>query len=437
MFSVRSPGLLALVLILVAPAISRSADFPLKDGDTWVMVGDSITAQKQHTNYFEAFCYARYPNLTFRFRNSGVSGDTLISAMKRFDYDTAAWKPSIVSVELGMNDKGGFTVEQYLANMKKMTEMIREAKARPIYLSPSPVNSGDTMARLGGNQRLHDYTVALKKYAEEEKAPFADQFHALIDVWGKNKPRETLLASIIAVEKAASDPNIAGVEHLKAFLETHKAERPKLITLQGDPVHPGPTGQLMMAAALLKDLGADPVVSAVVMNVDGMELKTQKCKVSGLQVKNGTITFERLDECLPFPIPDEARPGLALFPLPLELSDYRLVMNGLAGDYTLKVNGVELGKVTGIELAKGINLTSFGKGPIADQGKAILAAVAAKENLVGAWRGQSKIASDPKAPQEAKDKLAQITKQVEEADVRIRTEAKPKVLKFEIAPVKQ
>src|SRR5436305_1931517 len=147
MFSVRALGLLALALVLVAPAASRSADFPLKDGDTWVMVGDSITAQKQHSNYFEAFCYARYPNLTFRFRNSGVSGDTLTSAMKRFDYDAAAWKPSIVSVELGMNDKGGSSLEQYMTNMKKMTEMIRETKARPVFLSASAVNDGTTMAK--------------------------------------------------------------------------------------------------------------------------------------------------------------------------------------------------------------------------------------------------------------------------------------------------
>ena len=47
---------------------AKSADsFPLKEGDVWVMVGDSITAQHLHSNYFEAFCYARYPKLNFCF----------------------------------------------------------------------------------------------------------------------------------------------------------------------------------------------------------------------------------------------------------------------------------------------------------------------------------------------------------------------------------
>lgn len=70
---------------------ARAAEgFPLKDGDTWVMAGDSITAQHLHSNYFEAFCFARYPQLTFRFRNSGVGGDTIPKVLARFEWDVAA-----------------------------------------------------------------------------------------------------------------------------------------------------------------------------------------------------------------------------------------------------------------------------------------------------------------------------------------------------------
>src|SRR5436305_11087246 len=83
--SVRAPLALGALALILSAAPSRAADpkssFPLKDGDTWVMVGDSITAQHQHSNYFEAFCYARYPNLTFRFRNSGVGGATIPSSL--------------------------------------------------------------------------------------------------------------------------------------------------------------------------------------------------------------------------------------------------------------------------------------------------------------------------------------------------------------------
>jgi hypothetical protein len=66
---------LLLLLAVASPLIAAepAASFPLQDGDLWVMAGDSITAQHLHSNYFEAFCYARYPQLKFAFRNSGVA----------------------------------------------------------------------------------------------------------------------------------------------------------------------------------------------------------------------------------------------------------------------------------------------------------------------------------------------------------------------------
>src|SRR5829696_5333148 len=89
-------ALLGLLTALAATAPARAGDFPLKDGDVWVMAGDSITAQHLHSNYFEAFCFARYPGLKFAFRNSGVGGHTIPSTLARFDYDIAACKPTVV-----------------------------------------------------------------------------------------------------------------------------------------------------------------------------------------------------------------------------------------------------------------------------------------------------------------------------------------------------
>src|SRR6201992_3668141 len=109
---------LGAILFLLAGSRARAEKptFPLQEGDTWVMVGDSITAQHLHSNYFEAFCFARFPQRTFCFRNSGVGGDTIPKVLARFDWDVAPWKPTVVSVELGMNDKGGFSVDQFITN---------------------------------------------------------------------------------------------------------------------------------------------------------------------------------------------------------------------------------------------------------------------------------------------------------------------------------
>src|SRR5262249_40134249 len=169
-----------------ATAPVRAADpagFPLKDGAIWVMAGDSITAQKLHSNYFEAFCYARYPKMKFAFRNSGVGGHTIPTTLARFDYDIAAWKPTVVSVELGMNDAGNNQIgstDRFIANMGTMVGRIRAVNARPVILAASPVNDGTTLAKLTGrNQRLSEYATALKEYCAKEQIPYGDQFHAL------------------------------------------------------------------------------------------------------------------------------------------------------------------------------------------------------------------------------------------------------------------
>lgn len=426
---------IAALFATLLPSSAATAEFPLKDGDTWVMAGDSITAQHLHSNYYEAFCFARYPKLTFRFRNSGVGGDTIPKVLARFDWDIAPWKPTVVSVELGMNDQGGFSVEQFITNMGTLSQRIQAVPARPVLFTSSPINNGDTNLKPGGNTKLHLFATALKTFAAGQNAPFADQFHPLLDIWGTNKVRETIANSIPPLKVAAKDDSLAGIQHLRAFLDAQEKSTSRLVSMQGDPVHPGPPGQLTMAAALLKEMGANGFVSSATLDAQGKVIEAKGCVVSEVKSAGGTLAFDRLDDSLPFPIPDDARAVLPLYPLILELSQYTLKVTGLtAASYTLKVNASELGIVSAKDLAQGINLTTFGQGAIATQGKAVLAEVGAKEGLVGQWRGLSRTASAPDAPADQKARLAALTKQVEAADAKIRAAAQPKKLHFELTP---
>src|SRR5262245_5023849 len=389
-------SLLAIVLA-ATPSPAAELTFPLQDGDVWVMAGDSITAQHLHSNYIEAFCYARYPMLKFAFRNSGVGGHTIPTTLARFEYDIAAWKPTVVSVELGMNDSGGTATDRFVANMGTMVQRIRGINARPVILAASPVNDGTTAAKnQGRNVRLAEYATALKGFCEKEKVPYADQFHALHDVWGKNKPKEQLANAVGALRGLAGDDSVAGAEHLKAFLAAQEKDPVKAVSLQGDPVHPGPPGQLMMAAALLKALGAEADVSSATIDAKTGPGEIKGCTVTGCTADRRNVTFDRLDERLPFPIPDDARQVLAIDPDVLALSKYTLTVTGLEpGKYTLKIDGATCGLLTDTELAKGVNLTTLpgdsakSPNPIAAQGRAILAAVVGKESLVSQWRGLS------------------------------------------------
>jgi lysophospholipase L1-like esterase len=441
----RPFALLFLLGLLATPARAADPAFPLKDGDVWVMAGDSITAQHLHSNYFEAFCYARYPKMKFAFRNSGVGGHTIPSTLARFDYDVAAWKPTVVSVELGMNDSGGTKTEDFIKNMGTMTERIRKTGARPVIFAASPVNDGTLSTKLGGrNQRLDEYATALNSFCEKEKIPYADQFHACLDPWGKNKPREKLAAAIAELKLYATDDTLAGAEQLRAFLAAQEKHPVGAVNLQGDPVHPGAPGQLMMAAALLKGLGAEPFVSSVTLDADAHTAGAKGCTVTDLKIGATGGSFERLDECLPFPIPDDARAVLALAPDVLALSQYTLAVKGLKdGEYLLKIGGAPCGRFTAKQLAEGINLTALAPlpmtkevNPVVAQMRAVLKAVADKEGFVSSWRGLSQKAHAKGADPKLMEELAALTPKVEEADAKIREAAKPQKLHFEIAPAK-
>jgi lysophospholipase L1-like esterase len=344
-----------------------------------------------------------------------------------------------------MNDQGGTPTDRFVANMGMMVKRIRALKARPVIFSASPINDGSTLARLGSNKRLDEYATALKAFCAEEKLPYADQFHVLIDIWGKNKPQEHLANSINNLKMAATDDSVAGVEHLRAFLAAQEKSKVKPVSMQGDAVHPGPPGQLMMAAALLKALGADGFVSSVTIDSDGTVAEAKGCTVKGAKAEDGTLSFDRLDKCLPFPIPDGARPVLRLAPTVLELSQYTLKVTGLKkGVYILKINGIPCARLTARRLKAGVNLTgldpkALGKGenPIVAQMRAILNAVSAKEGLVNGWRGLSQKAHASGADPELKKQLAALTEKVQEADTKIRAAAKPQKLHFELAPARE
>ena len=80
------------------------AKLDLKNGDSIVFLGDSITHQCLYTQYVEDFFYTRYPHMRLKFHNAGVGGAKAWDALARFDRDVAAYKPKYVTVLLGMND---------------------------------------------------------------------------------------------------------------------------------------------------------------------------------------------------------------------------------------------------------------------------------------------------------------------------------------------
>ena len=174
--------------------------------------------------------------------------------------------------------------------------------------------------------RLRDIAISLKTLSAKENIPYADQFSVLVDFWAANKPMENIANTITSIQAlVAAKPDFTGVEHLKAFLDAWAKMDKQPVSMMGDAVHPGPTGQLTMAAALLTELNAPGLVSkAAIDATTGKTGETAQCKIDNVKVNGDALSFDRLDDSLPFPIPDNARPATTVFAKIGNLSQYLL-----------------------------------------------------------------------------------------------------------------
>jgi lysophospholipase L1-like esterase len=413
----------------ILPA-ARAAEpaLTLKENDTWVFAGDSITAQRLHTNFIEAWFRTHYPEKHLHFRNSGIGGNRTGSVLSRFDYDVAAWKPTIVSIELGMNDVNG-PQDAYLKGMKELIAKIRAIPAQPVLISSSPVNDGSLLNDWKSDRckNIHPFTEALQKLAQEEKVVFVDQYHPLLGLWGENRRKGEAEAVKKGTWPPAATPAPAVVAGAPTPAPKPAPLPPSLINLEGDAVHPGPTGQYTMAATILAGLKVEGEVSSATLAADGKVVEARHCKISDVSAKGGKLAFTRLDERSPWPILPNAKAAFTLLPEGLKLSQYTLRVTGLpAGEYRVSINGKPAAEVSAKELGAGWNATSAFDGALGDRAQKILALINKLQGPLNTeWRTQSK-ARDA-------EKLAAAQKAIEQCEGEIQAAVQPAPLTFEIA----
>src|SRR5215211_7723135 len=92
-----------LALTLLAPGLVR-AEHALRDGDTVVFLGDSITAARTYGKIIEDYTLLRFPERKVRFLNAGWGGDTAAGGLKRLERDVFALGATVLTVAYGVND---------------------------------------------------------------------------------------------------------------------------------------------------------------------------------------------------------------------------------------------------------------------------------------------------------------------------------------------
>jgi lysophospholipase L1-like esterase len=405
--------LLALCLSAAPPA-----GFYLRDGDRVVFYGDSITDQRLYTTFVETYLVTRFPQLKIAFVHSGVGGDRVTGGAAgpievRLPRDVVAYKPTVVTIMLGMND-GSYRAfdekifDTFSAGYRHIVQNLKEALpgVRITAIQPSPYDDVTRPPNFEGG-----YNKVLVRYGEFVNDLGRDEKLAVADLNGP---------VVAALEKA------------------NKLDADMARKLVPDRVHPAPAGHLLMAEALLKTWHSRAIVTAVQIDAAGHAVSgVTNTQVTDLAVSD-RVSWTQLDEALPMPI-DTKDDVVALA---LRASDFieamdqePLQITGLtSARYKLKIDDEVVGAFTREEWAKGVNLATLAT-PMAKQAAAVHD-LTLKHNVMHfvRWRmvevNLQNVAVDPahlRAAVEALDAL--------EADVVVqqRAAAQPKSHRYELA----
>jgi lysophospholipase L1-like esterase len=266
--------------------------------------------------------------------------------LQRFDRDVAAYKPKYVTILLGMND-GHYipfdqaTFDTYQKDMQEVLKRITDAGATPIPMTPTMFDA--RLSRQSKGWMSDDaktlYNSVLAYYGTWLRDVAMENGYGFVDMWG---PLNT-----ITMQQRKTDPGF---------------------TLIADAVHPGPDGQLVMAAAVINDLGLPRRVSTIRLTRDAggqfVPLNPQGGSLSDLVTGPEKIEFTWTGESLPWVVPADAARGAELTNMARRWSSESLEVHMLApGRYTVTIDGTEVGTYPAEALERHIELGGNAKTP--------------------------------------------------------------------------
>ena len=327
-------------LLAFTGAAHAQGNFYLHNGDRVVFYGDSITDQRLYTTFAETFVVTRFPQLNVTFEHSGWGGDRVTGGGGgpidlRLQRDVIAYKPTVMTIMLGMNDGSYRSFDQgifdtYAKGYNHIVDSVKQAlpNIRITAIQPSPYDDVTRNPNFPGgyNAVLRNYSEYLKTLALKDNLTVAD----------------------------LNTPVVADLEKAKA---TDADTSQKILP---DRVHPGPGGHLIMAEALLKAWNAPAIVTSVEIDATGKRVaRADNTRVADFKA-DGNLSWTQTDNALPMPI----NMGDPVVALAINSSDFMnaldqepLKVTGLtAAKYALKIDGQDAGTFTKEQLADGVNL---------------------------------------------------------------------------------
>jgi lysophospholipase L1-like esterase len=251
-------------------AIGTTANAGLKDGETIVFLGDSITQQGAgptgYVTLFRETLEKTRPNSGIKVIGAGIGGHKVPDLEARLDKDVLAHKPNVVVIYIGINDVWhskngkGTPPDKYEAGLRNLITRCTAAGARVVLSTPSVIGE------------KHDGTNELDKMLTE----YADITRKVAT------ETETTLLDLHA-------------KFLSYLKEYNVANQPQGI-LTTDTVHLNDAGNRFVAVRMLEAVGEVPVKTRVLRHV---VLFKYKPEVTPAQLDEINRAFQDLKRQIP------------------------------------------------------------------------------------------------------------------------------------------
>src|SRR5262245_62160649 len=189
-----------LALSLLVPAAPAADDDPatatitLKKGDKIIFFGDSLTALAiKDRNVPEGKGYV--PLVREAMKNRDVEVDAVATGghrvpnlLDRVDKDVLSKKPTIVVIQIGVNDAGGgVTPEKFKGQLEELIDKLQKGGAKVVLCTCTCRVEGYNPSN-DMDKKLDALADAARAIADEKDLPVNDLRKAFIEYWKKNNP---------------------------------------------------------------------------------------------------------------------------------------------------------------------------------------------------------------------------------------------------------
>ena len=215
------------VILSLAAAVALVANGGqkvIKNGDTLVFMGDSITdkGNKHAYGYLHLVVEGLAANgVNVTWYGVGISGQTAVQMKNRFQNDVVAKSPNVCTIFAGVNDCGignwPTNTDSTPDDVAAMADMAIANGITPVLLSPTGVNGE------GFKQNICSYAAAVKSIAQAKDIPYAqtyEAFRAYIDSTSPVNPAVNTAGLKVTEDGTHMDivgDRIIAIEVLKAF----------------------------------------------------------------------------------------------------------------------------------------------------------------------------------------------------------------------------